>query len=209
MAKMKVETENNNNVVVVAPSHTADDFLHQADDLPMDADITSSITSGESNCSTGVGASYVTSTEPRLTTTADVAAADVTLNGFSAKTRGKRSNAASLSKARMAANARERARTQSVNTGFSALRTLIPTEPADRKLSKIETLRLAVSYIAHLETVLLVSEIEDEAAADQPCIRHADTLSRVRQATASAGTTPHVVMQPSLCTFCLSSKNGR
>ncbi|XP_005874855.1 PREDICTED: transcription factor 15, partial [Myotis brandtii] len=38
-------------------------------------------------------------------------------------------------------------RTQSVNTAFTALRTLIPTEPVDRKLSKIETLRLASSYI--------------------------------------------------------------
>lgn len=35
------------------------------------------------------------------------------------------------------------------------LRTLIPTEPADRKLSKIETLRLASSYISHLGTQLL------------------------------------------------------
>lgn len=33
---------------------------------------------------------------------------------------------------RTAANARERDRTNSVNTAFTALRTLIPTEPADR-----------------------------------------------------------------------------
>ncbi|KAF3856867.1 hypothetical protein F7725_017590 [Dissostichus mawsoni] len=37
---------------------------------------------------------------------------------------------------RNAANARERHRTQNVNTAFTALRTLIPTEPVDRKLSK-------------------------------------------------------------------------
>jgi transcription factor 15 len=30
----------------------------------------------------------------------------------------------------------------------------IPTEPVDRKLSKIETLRLATSYIEHLATQL-------------------------------------------------------
>ncbi|CAG0924655.1 unnamed protein product, partial [Notodromas monacha] len=41
-----------------------------------------------------------------------------------------------------------------VNSAFIHLRTLIPTEPADRKLSKIETLRLATSYIAHLATQL-------------------------------------------------------
>ena len=34
------------------------------------------------------------------------------------------------------------------------LRELIPTEPVDRKLSKIETLRLATSYIEHLATQL-------------------------------------------------------
>lgn len=31
---------------------------------------------------------------------------------------------------------------------------MIPTEPLDRKLSKIETLRLAHSYIEHLSAVL-------------------------------------------------------
>lgn len=60
-----------------------------------------------------------------------------------------------LSKQRQAANARERNRTHSVNAAFSALRLLIPTEPSDRKLSKIETLRLASSYIAHLGTILI------------------------------------------------------
>ncbi|XP_034240377.1 transcription factor 15-like [Thrips palmi] len=52
------------------------------------------------------------------------------------------------------ANARERDRTHSVNEAFCSLRALIPTEPEDRKLSKIETLRLATSYIAHLNTQL-------------------------------------------------------
>ena len=47
-------------------------------------------------------------------------------------------------------NERERGRTQSVNGAFHHLRGLIPTEPVDRKLSKIETLRLATSYIEHL-----------------------------------------------------------
>lgn len=60
-----------------------------------------------------------------------------------------------LSKQRQAANARERNRTHSVNAAFNALRLLIPTEPSDRKLSKIETLRLASSYIAHLGTILI------------------------------------------------------
>lgn len=46
----------------------------------------------------------------------------------------------------------------SVNSAFSTLRTLIPTEPKDRKLSKIETLRLASSYISHLGTQLIAGK---------------------------------------------------
>ena len=47
-------------------------------------------------------------------------------------------------------NERERGRTQSVNGAFIHLRGLIPTQPVDRKLSKIEILRLATSYIEHM-----------------------------------------------------------
>ncbi|OWA54116.1 hypothetical protein BV898_18533 [Hypsibius exemplaris] len=41
-------------------------------------------------------------------------------------------------------------RTHSINAAFVDLRSLIPTEPRDRKLSKIETLQLAAGYILHL-----------------------------------------------------------
>ncbi|XP_044260718.1 transcription factor 15-like isoform X2 [Tribolium madens] len=84
---------------------------------------------------------------------------------------------------RSQANARERDRTHSVNTAFSTLRTLIPTEPKDRKLSKIETLRLASSYISHLGTQLMAGPIE------QPCLRLANKLDRV-------------------CTFCIAHKKS-
>lgn len=46
----------------------------------------------------------------------------------------------------------------SVNSAFSTLRLLIPTEPKNRKLSKIETLRLAKSYIAHLSATLMIGK---------------------------------------------------
>ncbi|XP_029448157.1 basic helix-loop-helix transcription factor scleraxis [Rhinatrema bivittatum] len=101
---------------------------------------------------------------------------------------------------RHTANARERDRTNSVNTAFTALRTLIPTEPADRKLSKIETLRLASSYISHLGNVLLVGE----ACGDgQPChssssFYHHGSGSPLRDSENS---------QPKqICTFCLSNQ---
>ncbi|XP_044311350.1 transcription factor 15 [Varanus komodoensis] len=96
-------------------------------------------------------------------------------------------------KQRQAANARERDRTQSVNTAFTALRTLIPTEPVDRKLSKIETLRLASSYISHLANVLLLG---DGCEDGQPCF---SALCGAK-GEAEAG-------QPrSICTFCLSNQ---
>lgn len=44
--------------------------------------------------------------------------------------------------------------TFSVNAAYEALRGLIPTEPVNRKLSKIEIIRLASSYINHLRSTL-------------------------------------------------------
>ena len=98
-------------------------------------------------------------------------------------------------KPRNSANARERDRTHSVNTAFVTLRTMIPTEPADRKLSKIETLRLAASYIAHLSTVLMVGA----EVVDQPCIKH-QTMLR-----GPAGDS----MPKPVCTFCLSASRNK
>lgn len=68
---------------------------------------------------------------------------------------------------RQVANQRERDRTHSVNSAFLLLRSMIPTDPVDRKLSKIETLRLAGSYISHLNTIL---NAPLEYANDKPCL---------------------------------------
>lgn len=57
-------------------------------------------------------------------------------------------------KRRNTANKKERRRTQSINTAFAELRDCIPNVPADTKLSKIKTLRLATCYIAHLMSKL-------------------------------------------------------
>uniref|UniRef100_UPI0039806BBE helix-loop-helix domain-containing protein n=1 Tax=Salmonella sp. s55004 TaxID=3159675 RepID=UPI0039806BBE len=92
-------------------------------------------------------------------------------------------------------------RTHSVNSAFTALREMIPTEPKDRKLSKIETLRLATSYINHLGTLLLLGDEEIE----QPCMHRA-------MMTPGSENRPRVI-----CTFCLSrirnknhqSRNGK
>ncbi|XP_031708104.1 transcription factor 15 [Anarrhichthys ocellatus] len=102
---------------------------------------------------------------------------------------------AGASKQRQAANARERDRTHSVNMAFTALRTLIPTEPVDRKLSKIETLRLASSYISHLANVLLLGE---DCRDGQPCLGYPSILHGAAALSAPS-------LRP-ICTFCLSNQ---
>lgn len=111
------------------------------------------------------------------------------LNGDNRGKRKRKGRLSGVSKQRQAANARERDRTHSVNTAFTALRTLIPTEPADRKLSKIETLRLASSYISHLANILLIGE---DCMDEQPCLQY-------RASVASSAPRP-------ICTFCLSNQ---
>uniref|UniRef100_A0A8C4PLT8 Scleraxis bHLH transcription factor n=1 Tax=Equus asinus asinus TaxID=83772 RepID=A0A8C4PLT8_EQUAS len=108
---------------------------------------------------------------------------------------------------RHTANARERDRTNSVNTAFTALRTLIPTEPADRKLSKIETLRLASSYISHLGNVLLVGE----ACGDgQPCHSGPAFFHAARAGSPPPPPPPardgENAQPKQICTFCLSNQ---
>ncbi|KAK2824028.1 hypothetical protein Q5P01_021203 [Channa striata] len=55
---------------------------------------------------------------------------------------------------RMAANARERKRMQGLNTAFDCLRKVVPQWGQDKKLSKYETLQMALSYIMALNRIL-------------------------------------------------------
>ncbi|XP_018564811.1 helix-loop-helix protein 1-like [Anoplophora glabripennis] len=57
-------------------------------------------------------------------------------------------------KYRTAHATRERIRVEAFNVAFAELRKLLPTLPPDKKLSKIEILRLAICYIAYLNHVL-------------------------------------------------------
>ena len=54
-------------------------------------------------------------------------------------------------------NARERRRVKMVNDGFMRLRKHVPTDPKNKKLSKVKTLRLAIDYIKHLQQLLIDS----------------------------------------------------
>uniref|UniRef100_A0A3B4A6H9 BHLH domain-containing protein n=1 Tax=Periophthalmus magnuspinnatus TaxID=409849 RepID=A0A3B4A6H9_9GOBI len=55
---------------------------------------------------------------------------------------------------RHAANIRERKRMLSINSAFEELRGHVPTFPYEKRLSKIDTLRLAIAYIALLREIL-------------------------------------------------------
>lgn len=65
---------------------------------------------------------------------------------------------------RNAANARERARMRVLSKAFTRLKTSLPWVPADTKLSKLDTLRLASSYISHLRQLLQDDRFESRFA---------------------------------------------
>lgn len=65
-----------------------------------------------------------------------------------------------LSKQRQTANARERTRMRSISAAMLQLRYRLPSSfaPKEKKLSKIQTLRLAIRYIGDLWNVLQSEE---------------------------------------------------
>ncbi|XP_049311049.1 transcription factor 15 isoform X1 [Bactrocera dorsalis] len=107
------------------------------------------------------------------------------------------SNGSESGKPRQEVNARERSRTQRfVNSAFTTLRSLIPTEPCDRKLSKIEILRLAKSYIAHLDAVIMTGN------SDRPC---ANYTSQLRCENMMSSDKP----RSTICTFCATLSTNK
>ena len=81
---------------------------------------------------------------------------------------------------RNAANARERARMRVLSKAFSRLKTSLPWVPPDTKLSKLDTLRLAATYIAHLRKILREDISDDNLSAMssnlRDCSAHPATL---------------------------------
>ncbi|XP_014483695.1 PREDICTED: helix-loop-helix protein 1 [Dinoponera quadriceps] len=84
----------------------------------------------------------------------------VVVNGVGAPVSGtlsreeRRRRRRATQKYRTAHATRERVRVEAFNLAFAELRKLLPTLPPDKKLSKIEILRLAICYIAYLNHVL-------------------------------------------------------
>ncbi|NXC14492.1 PTF1A factor, partial [Corythaeola cristata] len=72
----------------------------------------------------------------------------------SAKRRRRVRSETELQQLRQAANVRERRRMQSINDAFEGLRSHIPTLPYEKRLSKVDTLRLAIGYINFLSELV-------------------------------------------------------
>ena len=68
---------------------------------------------------------------------------------------------------RGAANARERTRMRVLSKAFGRLKLTLPWVPPDTKLSKLDTLRLATSYISHLKKILSEENQDGEDLAGQ------------------------------------------
>ncbi|NP_001158451.1 transcription factor 21 [Saccoglossus kowalevskii] len=68
--------------------------------------------------------------------------------------RRSRAQGAGINKSRDAANARERTRMKILGKAFQKLKTTLPWVPSDTKLSKLDTLKLALRYIDYLNQVL-------------------------------------------------------
>lgn len=71
---------------------------------------------------------------------------------------------------RHAANIRERKRMLSINSAFEELRSHVPTFPYEKRLSKIDTLRLAIAYIALLNDILMSGS--DPKSYLQSCLKN-------------------------------------
>ncbi|CCD67847.1 Helix-loop-helix protein 13 [Caenorhabditis elegans] len=74
---------------------------------------------------------------------------------------------------RQTASIRERKRMCSINVAFIELRNYIPTFPYEKRLSKIDTLNLAIAYINMLDDVLRTPE--DSGQYIQKCVHMART----------------------------------
>ncbi|XP_022189447.2 pancreas transcription factor 1 subunit alpha isoform X1 [Nilaparvata lugens] len=64
---------------------------------------------------------------------------------------------------RQAANLRERRRMQSINDAFEGLRAHIPTLPYEKRLSKVDTLKLAIGYINFLSELVRTDRGQTES----------------------------------------------
>lgn len=70
---------------------------------------------------------------------------------------------------RTAANNRERTRMRILSKAFCRLKAALPWVPNDTKLSKLDTLKLASSYISHLTKILSQDSTSNVKITDSQC----------------------------------------
>lgn len=111
---------------------------------------------------------------------------------------------------RAIANARERDRTESVNYAFTLLRSLLPTDPPNRKLSKIEVLRLAASYIQHLDNVRSAMSVVNTPHCPLTSTIQVMSLSLFSSRFLDS-TTSNICAKSgkSFCTFCVTAAKAQ
>lgn len=83
---------------------------------------------------------------------------------------------------RRAANIRERKRMCNLNESFDTLRTKVPTFAYEKRLSRIETLRLAITYISFLKDI---TEGKDPDQVKLVNLPKSSELARVKRAMAN------------------------
>lgn len=94
---------------------------------------------------------------------------------------------------RNAANARERARMRVLSSAFCRLKTKLPWVPADTKLSKLDTLRLATIYIQQLRaSVTTTGGASTPTMSDSDCGAAANPVQSQRTASAPSVVTSMV-----------------
>lgn len=103
----------------------------------------------------------------------------------SVKSKPKRRRIASLAQ-RRAANVRERRRMFSLNEAFDQLRDIVPIFTYEKKLSRIETLRLAIIYIAFMTELVLSGKTVDDASLNASVVLSQWTQTCTYQLTASS-----------------------
>ncbi|XP_064595720.1 achaete-scute homolog 3-like [Liolophura sinensis] len=69
-------------------------------------------------------------------------------------------------------NERERERVRCVNDGYSRLKEHIPLDNKDKRVSKVEILRTAISYIKHLQTLLEDDNVDVQDENDNTKSEH-------------------------------------
>uniref|UniRef100_A0A8C3EL21 BHLH domain-containing protein n=1 Tax=Corvus moneduloides TaxID=1196302 RepID=A0A8C3EL21_CORMO len=102
----------------------------------------------------------------------------------------------SAKRRRRAANVRERRRMQSINDAFEGLRSHIPTLPYEKRLSKVDTLRLAIGYINFLSELVQSDLPLRSASSESPSQPKKIIICHRGTSKWLAGTAPYVPARP-------------